>query len=52
MCDDREAMDLLRDRTSERSGREGNNEAETSSGKCTEVGGSHTHTHKLEGIRR
>jgi len=40
----REAMSLLRDRTSERSGRKGNDEAETSGGKCTEVGGSRTHT--------
>jgi len=37
-------MSVLRDRTSERSGRKGNDKAETSGGKCMEVGQSCTHT--------
>jgi len=45
-------MSLLRDRTSERSGREGDDEAETSGGECTGAGRDHAHTHKLEESRR
>jgi len=44
-------MSLLRDRTSERSGRKGNDKLETSGGKPSEMG-DHAHTHKWEEIRR
>jgi len=42
---------LLRDQTSEHSGRKGNDKLETSSGKPSEMG-DHAHTHKWEEICR